>query len=237
VTPRRRQPEAGRTSHPSDSRISSQLTRYPSLSRNNLQNRRWSPAPILPALQKPEIHSYHPSSHYPDLTPPYHPVLPHVPCLHSASHLILISTSPSSFAPHQDDCGQCSHPSGSPHVVAICAPRSLGRAERHGQAHYHPSRRDGGQLRRLHKYHRPGERRCRRGLWVSPARVLLALRPPGPPSQSSLTICSTSLWHVDCFRCAKCKDRVSADTNLLLLSDGSPVCGNCSYQVWPLVHA
>jgi len=39
-----------------------------------------------------------------------------------------------------------------------------------------------------------------------------------------------SLWHVDCFRCAKCKDRVSADTNLLLLSDGSPVCGNCSYQ-------
>nr|XP_031860486.1 uncharacterized protein CI109_004097 [Kwoniella shandongensis]KAA5527558.1 hypothetical protein CI109_004097 [Kwoniella shandongensis] len=40
----------------------------------------------------------------------------------------------------------------------------------------------------------------------------------------------SSLWHVDCFRCAKCKDRVSADTNLLLLSDGSPVCGNCSYQ-------
>lgn len=41
----------------------------------------------------------------------------------------------------------------------------------------------------------------------------------------------SSLWHVDCFRCAKCKDKVSADTNLLLLSDGSPVCGNCSYQV------
>lgn len=42
-----------------------------------------------------------------------------------------------------------------------------------------------------------------------------------------------SLWHVDCFRCAKCKEKVSADTNLLLLSDGSPVCGNCSYQVGP----
>lgn len=40
----------------------------------------------------------------------------------------------------------------------------------------------------------------------------------------------SSLWHVDCFRCAKCKEKVSADTNLLLLSDGSPVCGNCSYQ-------
>ncbi|KIR62439.1 hypothetical protein I314_03381 [Cryptococcus bacillisporus CA1873] len=33
------------------------------------------------------------------------------------------------------------------------------------------------------------------------------------------------------FGCAKCKEKVSADTNLLLLSDGSPVCGNCSYQV------
>ncbi|WRT70298.1 uncharacterized protein IL334_007296 [Kwoniella shivajii] len=40
----------------------------------------------------------------------------------------------------------------------------------------------------------------------------------------------SSLWHVDCFKCAKCKNKVSADTNLLLLSDGSPVCGNCSYQ-------
>lgn len=36
---------------------------------------------------------------------------------------------------------------------------------------------------------------------------------------------------MDCFRCAKCQEKVSADTNLLLLSDGSPVCGNCSYQV------
>lgn len=42
---------------------------------------------------------------------------------------------------------------------------------------------------------------------------------------------SSALWHVDCFRCAKCNEKVSADTNLLLLSDGNPVCGNCSYQV------
>ena len=30
-------------------------------------------------------------------------------------------------------------------------------------------------------------------------------------------------------RCAKCHNLVDHDTNLLLLSDGSPVCENCSY--------
>ncbi|KAK0461358.1 uncharacterized protein EV420DRAFT_1640838 [Desarmillaria tabescens] len=39
-----------------------------------------------------------------------------------------------------------------------------------------------------------------------------------------------SFFHVDCFKCAKCGDKVTADTNLLLLSDGSPVCANCSYN-------
>ncbi|KAL4249530.1 hypothetical protein ABKN59_007206 [Abortiporus biennis] len=38
-----------------------------------------------------------------------------------------------------------------------------------------------------------------------------------------------SFFHVDCFKCAKCNNQVTADTNLLLLSDGSPVCANCSY--------
>ena len=38
-----------------------------------------------------------------------------------------------------------------------------------------------------------------------------------------------SFFHVDCFKCAKCSDKVTADTNLLLLSDGSPICANCSY--------
>ncbi|KAF8993695.1 hypothetical protein BDQ17DRAFT_125529 [Cyathus striatus] len=39
-----------------------------------------------------------------------------------------------------------------------------------------------------------------------------------------------SFFHVDCFKCAKCGDKVTADTNLLLLSDGSPICANCSYS-------
>ncbi|KAJ7209503.1 signal transducer, partial [Mycena pura] len=39
-----------------------------------------------------------------------------------------------------------------------------------------------------------------------------------------------SFFHVDCFKCAKCGDQVTADTNLLLLSDGSPICANCSYS-------
>ncbi|KZW00267.1 RhoGAP-domain-containing protein [Exidia glandulosa HHB12029] len=39
-----------------------------------------------------------------------------------------------------------------------------------------------------------------------------------------------ALWHVECFKCAKCGNRVTADTNLLLLSDGSPVCTSCSYN-------
>jgi hypothetical protein len=30
---------------------------------------------------------------------------------------------------------------------------------------------------------------------------------------------------------SQCQERVVADTNLLLLSDGNPVCSNCSYQV------
>ncbi|KZT10745.1 RhoGAP-domain-containing protein [Laetiporus sulphureus 93-53] len=38
-----------------------------------------------------------------------------------------------------------------------------------------------------------------------------------------------SFFHVDCFKCAKCGNQVTADTNLLLLSDGSPICANCSY--------
>ncbi|KAI0028791.1 hypothetical protein K488DRAFT_57737 [Vararia minispora EC-137] len=39
-----------------------------------------------------------------------------------------------------------------------------------------------------------------------------------------------SFFHVECFKCAKCHDTVTADTNLLLLSDGQPVCSNCSYS-------
>lgn len=35
--------------------------------------------------------------------------------------------------------------------------------------------------------------------------------------------------HAHISRCAKCHNLVEHDTNLLLLSDGSPVCENCSY--------
>ncbi|RIA88874.1 hypothetical protein C1645_739054 [Glomus cerebriforme] len=38
------------------------------------------------------------------------------------------------------------------------------------------------------------------------------------------------IWHVQCFRCAKCHNLVEHDSNLLLLSDGNPICENCSYN-------
>ena len=49
-------------------------------------------------------------------------------------------------------------------------------------------------------------------------------------SNSQLQFTSQSFFHVDCFKCAKCGNQVTADTNLLLLSDGSPICANCSYS-------
>jgi Rho-type GTPase-activating protein 1/2 len=54
-------------------------------------------------------------------------------------------------------------------------------------------------------------------------RILSHLSPQIPFSRQSF-------FHIDCFKCAKCRDRVTADTNLLLLSDGQPVCSNCSYS-------
>ncbi|KAJ3552690.1 hypothetical protein NM688_g4018 [Phlebia brevispora] len=47
---------------------------------------------------------------------------------------------------------------------------------------------------------------------------------------STVVAFGQSFFHVDCFKCAKCSNKVTADTNLLLLSDGSPVCSNCSYS-------
>ncbi|WAR63765.1 hypothetical protein PtB15_17B366 [Puccinia triticina] len=57
----------------------------------------------------------------------------------------------------------------------------------------------------------------------------LTLEENGTASDSVVVSFGNSLWHVDCFRCAKCRNLVEHDTNLLLLSDGSPVCENCSY--------
>lgn len=46
-----------------------------------------------------------------------------------------------------------------------------------------------------------------------------------------LLVISTQLWHVDCFRCAKCHDLVTTDRDdILLLSDGNPICGQCNYS-------
>ncbi|CAI2162773.1 13429_t:CDS:10 [Funneliformis geosporum] len=38
------------------------------------------------------------------------------------------------------------------------------------------------------------------------------------------------IWHVQCFQCAKCHSLVVHDSNVLLLSDGNPICENCSYS-------
>ncbi|KAG0077963.1 hypothetical protein BGZ90_006195 [Linnemannia elongata] len=48
--------------------------------------------------------------------------------------------------------------------------------------------------------------------------------------EGSVVAFGEGLWHVQCFRCAKCKNRVECDSNLLLLSDGSPICEQCSYN-------
>jgi Rho-type GTPase-activating protein 1/2 len=50
------------------------------------------------------------------------------------------------------------------------------------------------------------------------------------PRTLPIVLPSQSFFHVDCFKCAKCHDRVTTDTNLLLLSDGQPVYSNCSYN-------
>ncbi|KAF9949210.1 hypothetical protein BGZ72_008983 [Mortierella alpina] len=48
--------------------------------------------------------------------------------------------------------------------------------------------------------------------------------------EGSVVAFGEGLWHVHCFRCAKCQTRVECDSNLLLLSDGSPICEQCSYS-------
>ncbi|KAH7048208.1 hypothetical protein BKA57DRAFT_394691, partial [Linnemannia elongata] len=48
--------------------------------------------------------------------------------------------------------------------------------------------------------------------------------------EGSVVAFGEGLWHLSPFRCAKCKGRVECDSNLLLLSDGSPICEQCSYS-------
>lgn len=39
-----------------------------------------------------------------------------------------------------------------------------------------------------------------------------------------------SHWHIDCFRCNTCGTLLHSDSNLLLLSDGSLICNDCTYS-------
>ncbi|OLL22476.1 putative Rho-type GTPase-activating protein 3 [Neolecta irregularis DAH-3] len=48
--------------------------------------------------------------------------------------------------------------------------------------------------------------------------------------EGSVVAFGDHIWHVECFRCAKCRTQVDHDSNLLLLSDGNPICENCSYN-------
>ncbi|KAJ1978142.1 Rho-type gtpase-activating protein [Dimargaris xerosporica] len=47
--------------------------------------------------------------------------------------------------------------------------------------------------------------------------------------EGSVVSFGDGIWHIDCFRCSKCKNLIEGDANLLLLADGSPLCQNCSY--------
>lgn len=48
--------------------------------------------------------------------------------------------------------------------------------------------------------------------------------------EGSVVAFGDHIWHVECFRCAKCETLVDHDSNLLLLSDGNPICERCSYN-------
>ncbi|KAI8582778.1 hypothetical protein K450DRAFT_226868 [Umbelopsis ramanniana AG] len=48
--------------------------------------------------------------------------------------------------------------------------------------------------------------------------------------EGSVVAFGESLFHLECFVCAKCSSPVDCESNLLLLTDGRPVCENCSYN-------
>ncbi|KAI8063501.1 hypothetical protein BC940DRAFT_307363 [Gongronella butleri] len=50
-----------------------------------------------------------------------------------------------------------------------------------------------------------------------------------PILDGSVIAFGDSLFHLKCFVCTKCQQPVDCDANLLLLTDGRPVCENCSY--------
>lgn len=46
--------------------------------------------------------------------------------------------------------------------------------------------------------------------------------------QGSIVQFGNGMWHLSCFNCVKCHSNIEPDSNLLLLSDGSPLCSDCS---------
>ncbi|KAI7871977.1 uncharacterized protein EV154DRAFT_110431 [Mucor mucedo] len=47
--------------------------------------------------------------------------------------------------------------------------------------------------------------------------------------EGSVIAFGDSLFHLKCFICAKCAEPVDCESNLLLLTNGRPVCESCSY--------
>ncbi|KAI9319641.1 hypothetical protein BX666DRAFT_1853030 [Dichotomocladium elegans] len=47
--------------------------------------------------------------------------------------------------------------------------------------------------------------------------------------EGSVIAFGDALFHLDCFHCAKCSRPVDCSSNLLLLTDGRPICEDCSY--------
>ncbi|KAI8640782.1 hypothetical protein BD408DRAFT_419236 [Parasitella parasitica] len=47
--------------------------------------------------------------------------------------------------------------------------------------------------------------------------------------EGSVIAFGDSIFHLKCFICAKCSDPVDCESNLLLLTNGRPVCESCSY--------
>ncbi|KAL1923054.1 uncharacterized protein VTP21DRAFT_9430 [Calcarisporiella thermophila] len=48
--------------------------------------------------------------------------------------------------------------------------------------------------------------------------------------EGSVVAFGDGIWHIECFRCAKCNSQIDCDGNLMLLSDGQPICEKCSYS-------
>ncbi|KAI8140863.1 hypothetical protein BJV82DRAFT_193392 [Fennellomyces sp. T-0311] len=50
--------------------------------------------------------------------------------------------------------------------------------------------------------------------------------------EGSVIAFGDALFHLQCFKCAKCCRPANCESNLLLLSDGRPVCEGCSYNCY-----